>query len=107
MCCTANMAFEPIEQSYIPTISITEEVRKTGICPPALIAEALSHLQHSGIVVLADAINPAHLDTLNAVLAPESAVLAAKPGQRFNFGPHTNNINQAPPTTESLMFRDV
>lgn len=72
-----------------------------------MIAEALSHLQHSGVIVLASAIDWAHIDALTAVLAPESAVLAIEPGQHFNFGIHMGNINQGPLTVEPLMFPDV
>ncbi|KAE8453306.1 hypothetical protein EG329_011373 [Mollisiaceae sp. DMI_Dod_QoI] len=95
------------QPNSVPTIFIPTGVNQGGICPPGTIAEALGHLHHSGIVVLANVVDVAHVDALNAILTPQAAILGAQPGQHFNFGAHTGNINQAPPVTESLMFSDV
>ncbi|KAL7783808.1 hypothetical protein V8C37DRAFT_396805 [Trichoderma ceciliae] len=94
-------------QSLVPSIRIPDDVCKSGTYSPALIGEALSHLHQSGIVVLQHAVNVAHLDALNEILAPEASVLAGQPKQHFNFGVHTGNINQGPPLLEALLFRDV
>lgn len=91
----------------IPRVHIPEDVRKSGSCSEAILGKALGHLHQSGIVVLQNAVDVAHLDTLNALLTPEANVLALEPKQHFNFGVHTGNINQGPPLLEGLMFRDV
>lgn len=94
-------------QCAIPKVHIPEVVRKSGSCSPAIVGKALGHLHQSGIVVLDNAIDMAHLDALNALLAPEANILAGKPNQHFNFGVHTGNISQGPPLVNGLMFRDV
>ncbi|KAM0261001.1 hypothetical protein ACHAQJ_002436 [Trichoderma viride] len=94
-------------QGVIPKVHIPEDVRKSGSYPPAVLGKALGHLHQSGIVVLRNTIDVAHLDALNALLAPEANDLAGEPKQHFNFGIHTGNINQGPPLLEGLMFRDV
>ncbi|KAI1644372.1 uncharacterized protein F4817DRAFT_346769 [Daldinia loculata] len=91
----------------VPTITFSEEMRQTGICPPSHIAEALGHLHHSGIVVLDNVVDVGHLDALNAMLVPEAINLSKTSEQRFNFGVHTGNISQAPPLDEAFMFSDV
>ena len=99
----------PRVQTYqhLHTISVPEQIRLSGICPPEIIAEALAHLHHSGMVILANAISATHLDTLNTTLAAESASLATDPSIRFNFGRSTGNIIQYPPLQPQLMFDDV
>jgi ectoine hydroxylase-related dioxygenase (phytanoyl-CoA dioxygenase family) len=91
----------------IHTIHVPEEVRKSGIATLDIIAEGAAFLHKDGIIVLDNAIDVAHVDALNAKLAPEALEIAKNPSHHFNFGKHTSNMDQAPPPTKSLMFKDV
>jgi hypothetical protein len=96
-----------VHDQQIHTIHIPESVRQSGITTNELIAEAIAFLHHDGIVVLENAIDPAHLDTLNAILSKEALEIAADPDHHFNFGKETRNMDQAPPPRRDLMFKDV
>jgi len=96
-----------IHDQEIHTIYIPEEVRKAGIPSLELIAEGASFLHKDGIIVLDNAIDVSHIDTLNAKLSPEALEIANDPDHHFNFGKHTRNMDQAPPPTKSLMFKDL
>ncbi|KEF57167.1 uncharacterized protein A1O9_07357 [Exophiala aquamarina CBS 119918] len=91
----------------IHTIHIPEEVRKSGIASLELIAEGAAFLHKDGIIVLDNAIDVSHIDTLNAKLSPEALEIANDPEHHFNFGKHTRNMDQAPPPTRDLMFKDL
>ncbi|OAP61006.1 hypothetical protein AYL99_06010 [Fonsecaea erecta] len=100
-------SYTPLHDQEVHTIHIPEEVRRSGKPTLDLIAEGAAFLHKDGIVVLDNAIDPEHLDTLNAKLAPEALEIAADPDHHFNFGKHTRNMDQAPPPTKALMFKDV
>ncbi|KAF3908363.1 hypothetical protein AA313_de0209540 [Arthrobotrys entomopaga] len=91
----------------VPTIVIPDAVREKGICPPTILAEALKHLHHSGVVVLENVVDVTHLDTINSVMSPEATGIANLPSERFNFGRETGNINQSPPLKEEFLYLDV
>ncbi|PHH63857.1 hypothetical protein CDD81_5414 [Ophiocordyceps australis] len=93
--------------AMLPRIAIPASVTQGGICPPPLMAEALGHLHRSGIVVLTNAIDTQHIDVLNATVSDQAATFARDPGQHFNFGVATGNINQGPPLDRELLFHDV
>ncbi|KIW31662.1 uncharacterized protein PV07_03274 [Cladophialophora immunda] len=100
-------SYTPVHDQEVHTIHIPEEVRQSGQAPLDLVGEGAAFLHKDGIVVLDNAIDPAHLDALNAQLAPEALEIAADPDHHFNFGKHTRNMDQAPPPTRALMFKDV
>jgi hypothetical protein len=91
----------------IHTICIPEEVRKVGKATNEIIAEAVAFLHRDGIVVLSNAIDTTHLDTLNSLLSSEALEIAADPDHHFNFGRATQNMDQAPPLRRDLMFKDI
>lgn len=91
----------------IHTIHIPEDVRKSGVATLDIIAEGAAFLHKDGIIILDNAIATEHLDALNDVLSPEALEIARDPDHHFNFGKHTSNMDQAPPPTKSLMFKDV
>ncbi|KAG0652169.1 dioxygenase [Hyphodiscus hymeniophilus] len=91
----------------IHKIIIPEEVRQNGKATNEIIAEGISFLHRDGIVVLENAIDTAHLDTLNALLSKEALEIAQDPDHHFNFGKETRNMDQAPPPRKDLMFKDV
>jgi ectoine hydroxylase-related dioxygenase (phytanoyl-CoA dioxygenase family) len=94
-------------EQEIHTITIPESVRLSGHPTPSLTAEAVSFLHKDGIIILDNAIAPSHLTAINAVLSPEAELIAAGPTHHFNFGRETRNMDQAPPPTKDLMFKDV
>ncbi|KAK0923154.1 hypothetical protein LTR91_005422 [Friedmanniomyces endolithicus] len=67
-------------------IHIANKMRDHGEVSDEVIAEAIAYLHHDGILVLANAINPSHLDDLEAVLGPEAEEIAKDPQHHFNFG---------------------
>jgi len=89
------------------TVYIPEDVRLSGKCTPEIIAEAVTYLHRDGLVVLDNAIDKAHLDTLNELLSQEAKELVKDPEHHFNFGKETKNMDQAPPPRKEYMFRDV
>lgn len=65
--------------------------RDRGTATPGIIAEAVTYLHRDGIIVLDNAIDPAHLDALNDLLGPEAEEIAKNPNHHFNFGKETRN----------------
>src|SRR5438876_472580 len=76
---------EELHDQVIHSIVIPEDIRQSGKPTNELIAEAVAFLHRDGIVVLENAIDTAHLDTLNALLSNEALELAADPDHHFNF----------------------
>ena len=88
-------------------IHIPEGIRKSEKATNEIIAEAVTFLHRDGIIVLENAIDTSHLDTLNSLLSKEAIEIAADPDHHFNFGKETQNMDQAPPPRRELMFKDI
>lgn len=88
-------------------IPISDETLRSGVASPELIAEAVSYLHRDGIVVLENAIEKSHLETLEEMLIPEAEEIARNRNHHFNFGKHTRNMDQAPPVMPHLMYHDI
>ncbi|KAK5168116.1 uncharacterized protein LTR77_006684 [Saxophila tyrrhenica] len=88
-------------------VQIAEDARQSGEASPEVIGEALTYLHRDGIIVLENAIDPAHLDALYSLLGPEAEEVARDPDHHFNFGKDTKNMDQAPPLNPDLMFQDI
>ena len=91
----------------IHTIKVSEAVRQRGLPSHEFVAEAVSFLHKDGIVILDNVIDTAHVDHLNSILTPEALEIADDPKHHFNFGKHTRNMDQAPPPTKELMYKDI
>ena len=91
----------------VHTVQISDSVRSSGIASSELIAEAVTYLHRDGIIVLENAIDPAHIDALSDLLGPEAETIARDPDHHFNFGKETRNMDHAPPLIPELMFGDV
>ncbi|KAJ9607603.1 hypothetical protein H2200_007681 [Cladophialophora chaetospira] len=100
-------SYTPLHDQSVHTVHIPEDVRASGKPTLDIIAEGVSFLHKDGIIVLDNAIDVHHLDTLNNKLSPEALEIANNPNHHFNFGKHTRNMDQAPPPTRELMFKDV
>ena len=79
----------------VHTVHISDSVRSSGNASSELIAEALTYLHRDGIIVLENAIDPTHIDELQALLGPEAEEVAKDPDHHFNFGKDTKNMDQA------------
>lgn len=98
---------ESYHNQEIHAVQIPEDIRQSGRATPELIGEALTYLHRDGIIVLENAIDPAHLDALVAVLGPEAEEVAKDPDHHFNFGKETMNMDQAAPLVADLMYQDI
>jgi hypothetical protein len=96
-----------LQDQIVHTVPIPESVRLSGKPTFDIIAEGASFLHKDGIIILDNAIDTAHIDTLNDKLSPEALEIANNPAHHFNFGKETRNMDQAPPPTKELMFKDV
>jgi ectoine hydroxylase-related dioxygenase (phytanoyl-CoA dioxygenase family) len=102
-----SYTIEKLFDQEIHTVSIPESTRLCGVAAPELIAEAAAFLHKDGIIILDNAIDKAHIDTLNNKLSAEALEIAENPNHHFNFGKETRNMDQAPPPTAEFMFKDV
>ena len=100
-------SYTPVYDQKVHAIHIPESVRVSEKPTLDIIAEGAAFLHKDGIIVLENAISTAHIDTLNDKLSPEALEIANDPDHHFNFGKHTRNMDQAPPPTPELMYRDV
>jgi Phytanoyl-CoA dioxygenase (PhyH) len=101
---------KPIQQSEplgVHTIHISDSSQQSKTISPEFLAEAITYLHRDGILILANAIDPTHLDTLRHLLNPEALEISKNPSHHFNFGRATRNIDQAPPLRPELMYDDV
>ena len=96
-----------VYDQQVHTVHIPEHVRQSSKATNEIIAESAMFLHKDGIIILENAIDTAHLDTLNDILSPEALEIAQYPNHHFNFGKATRNMDQAPPPTKDLMFKDV
>lgn len=94
-------------QDDITIIHLTpQELDTKQLCSHNLQA-AIEALHRDGLVVLNNAVNPAHLDKLNERMVPEAQVLYSRDTTHRNFGPSTGNIQQEPVLEEGYIFGDV
>lgn len=102
-----SIATEKYHDQEIHTISVSDAQRKLAQPSHDFIAEAVSFLHKDGIVVLKNVVDTDHIDHLNSVLTPEALEIAQNPNHHFNFGKQTRNMDQAPPPTRELMYKDI
>lgn len=100
-----SYTLEKLYDQEIHTVSIPESTRLSGGTTPELIAEAAAFLHKDGIIILENAIDKAHIDTLNNKLSTEALEIADNPNHHFNFGKETRNMDQAPHRPHSSCLR--
>ncbi|KAL7756839.1 hypothetical protein ACKLNR_013832 [Fusarium oxysporum f. sp. zingiberi] len=71
------------------------------------LQKALEALNEDGLIVIENAIDPAHLDKLNERMLSDAKKLRARKTTHVNFNPGSNNIQQEPPTDKGYLFEDV
>jgi len=87
------------------TIEVPESDRETGGLSPERLQAALDALSVDGLVVLADVLDPGHLDVLHERMVSDLAALQARPDAPYNWT--TGNIQQDPPPFEPYLFHDL
>lgn len=88
-------------------IELTDEELKTKKMGSHNLQAAVEALHRDGLVVLKNAVDPAHLDKLNERMVPEAQELYARPSTHRNFGSRTGNIQQEPVLEKGYVFDDV
>lgn len=104
---TGCQAASKLYDQEIHTIKVTDAEREAARPSFDFVAEAASFLHKDGIVILDNVIDKAHIEHLNSILTPEALEIANNPNHHFNFGKHTRNMDQAPPPTRDLMYKDI
>ena len=61
-----------LHNQEVHTVRFSEEDRVSGQLSPEQLAEAITYLHRDGIIILENAIDPSHLDDLEALLGPEA-----------------------------------
>jgi len=99
-----KMAKTSVAAKKVKEIFPTESEKASGKFESNNAQEVLEGLHADGIIIIRDIIDPAHLDTLNEVMVPETDHLCKT--AHFNF--QTRNIQHAPPLLPpSLVFDDM
>ncbi|CAL5874769.1 uncharacterized protein PFLUO_LOCUS9071 [Penicillium psychrofluorescens] len=91
----------------ITLIELTSEELSSEQIGSHNLQKAIEALHRDGIVVLQNAVDPSHLDTLNARMVPEAEKLYARAETHRNFGEKTGNIQQEPVCESKYIFEDV
>ncbi|KAI0598924.1 hypothetical protein F4775DRAFT_600878 [Biscogniauxia sp. FL1348] len=91
----------------VPTIWLTPSELASKKLGSHNLQAAVEALHRDGLVVLANAVSPGHLDELNARMVRDAAALYARPSTHRNFGAGTGNIQQEPAAGPGLVFSDV
>ncbi|KAL3457032.1 hypothetical protein BJX64DRAFT_293542 [Aspergillus heterothallicus] len=104
------MAIEYQFQSVV-SIKLSDEERDGHTINDEHAGAAVAAMQRDGIVVLENAVQVEHVDTLNKILTEEADTLASLPTTHFNDNSagmgKTGNMSQPPPVTPNLMFTDI
>ncbi|KAH9884251.1 hypothetical protein F4778DRAFT_566273 [Xylariomycetidae sp. FL2044] len=99
-----------VDKKPAPTVTLVEltpEELSTKKLGSHNLQAAVEALHRDGLVVLKNAVDPAHLDKLNARMVPEAQDLYARPTTHRNFGDATGNIQQEPVLEAGYVFEDV
>lgn len=68
----------------IVTVSVSDQERALGSLSDENLGLAISALHRDGIVVLENAVDTSHCDTLNDILVEEAETMAKLPTTHFN-----------------------
>ncbi len=93
------------ERSTMITIEPSEQERATGVLSDENRRAAVEALRTDGLVVIADVVDPAHLDLLHERMITDLAALQARPDTPYNW--NAGNLQQDPPPFPPYLFADV
>ncbi|RFU80549.1 phytanoyl- dioxygenase family [Trichoderma arundinaceum] len=88
-------------------IKLTDEELATTSMGSHNLQAALEALHEDGLVVLENAVNPAHLDHLNKRMIADAEKLKVLQQAHVNFNTETQNFQQEPVPEEGYIFDDV
>jgi hypothetical protein len=86
-------------------IAVTPEEKLRGRLSPERQRQAVDAVRTDGFVVLADLIDPKHIEILREGMLSDVERLLARKDRPFNWNP--GNLQQNPPPYEPFLFRDV
>jgi hypothetical protein len=95
----------PAGSSTMITIEPTEQERTTGVLSEEHRRAAVEALRVDGLVVLADVVDPAHLDVLHERMIADLTDLRARRDTPYNW--NVGNLQQDPPPFPPYLFADV
>jgi hypothetical protein len=87
------------------TIAVTDHDRRSGGLAPERLAAALAALAEDGFVVLAGAVDPAHVAVLRDRLLADAAAITARADAPYNW--NRGNLQQSAPREPAFLFADV
>lgn len=91
--------------SPLITIDLTDQERATGRMLGDNLRAAVGALRTDGLVLINDAVDPAHLDVLHERMVADLDAFRARPDAPYNWNP--GNIQQDPPPFPPYLFDDV
>lgn len=91
----------------VVVIRLSSEELKAGRMSSENIEKALVGFEKDGVFVVENAVEPEHLDKLNARMVPELKQLFLRETTHINFGKGTGNIQQEPIPFAEYLFEDV
>lgn len=74
----------PLEHQDVVVVPLSDEERISGNLTPPNIGKAIAAMHRDGIVVLENAVDVEHVDTLNRMLSEEAKIMATLPTTHFN-----------------------
>jgi hypothetical protein len=108
-CGPSDQVVEPIAaaegKSSMITITLSDQERVAGTLSDEHRREAAEALRTDGLVVLADVVDPAHLDVLHERVIADLDALRARPDTPYNW--NAGNLQQDPPPFPPYLFADV
>ncbi|KAK5189614.1 hypothetical protein LTR99_006147 [Exophiala xenobiotica] len=101
----------PFQHQNVVVVHLSDEERTSGNLEPSNIGKAVAAMHRDGIVVLENAVDVEHVDTLNNILSEEAKIMATLPTTHFNDfstdGNPIGNMSQGPPLSTDLMYEDI
>ncbi|KAK8054636.1 phytanoyl-CoA dioxygenase family protein [Apiospora phragmitis] len=94
-------------QPQVTQIELTPDELASKTMGSRHLQAAVEALHRDGMVVLSNAVDPAHLDKLNERMVPEAKELYSRATTHRNFGNETGNIQQEPVLEDGYVFADV
>jgi hypothetical protein len=79
-------------------VPLSDEERDSQTITPEHVGLAVSAMHRDGIVVLDNAVNVSHIDTLNSILSPQAEVMAKLPTT------HDNDVSRPAPLLFPLSY---
>lgn len=77
-------ASAPVDFQEPTVVQLTDEERTTGELSLENLGIAISAMHRDGLVVLENAVDTAHMDTINGILVKEAEEMAKMPSTHFN-----------------------